>query len=189
MGRKLVVKIVEGLDELKRALQHSRTASSKERLQVIYWLKSGQVTSRQEISQRLGRDPATITRWLTKYKKGGIKELLLFKKAPGKMPILSAKNLERLEEKLAESKGFNGYGQIQEWLLNELGITMAYKTVYQLVRYKLKAKLKVPRPKSLEQSPLSREQFKKNSPKQLNFYKNNLEMVRQLGICVKMKHV
>ena len=164
MGRKLTVEIVESIDELKKALQYSRSASSKERLQVIYWLKSGQVTSRSEIGERLGRDPATITRWIKKYKSGGIRELLSVKKAPGKTPMLTLENLERLEEKLSEPKGFKSYGQIQEWLLNELGINMAYKTVYQLVRYKLGAKLKVPRPQSLEQNPLSRESFKKKLP-------------------------
>ena len=43
------------------------------------------------------------------------------------------------------------YGQIQQWMKSELGLDIAYKTVYQLVRYKLIAKLKVPRPLSLKQ--------------------------------------
>jgi len=55
------------------------------------------------------------------------------------------------------------YGQIQQWLATELKLNIAYKTVYQLVRYRLNAKLKVPRPQSLKQHPESQSHFKKTS--------------------------
>ncbi len=77
---------------------------------------------------------------------------------------MTPENLERLEKRLANPQGFHSHGQIQGWLLSELGVSMAYKTVYKLVRYQLGAKLKVPRPKSREQDPLRREQFKEKLP-------------------------
>lgn len=49
------------------------------------------------------------------------------------------------------------------WLHAELGINVNYDVVHNLVRYKLKAKLKVPRPKSYQQDSQEIESFKKNS--------------------------
>ena len=149
---------------MEKALKHATQASSKERLQMLYWLKSGQLTTRQAIAQRLGRDEATITRWLRKYKDGGRRGLLEVKHAPGKEPSVSGENLERLKQRLQEPQGFHSYNQIQKWLSSELGLNIAYKTVYQLVRYQLKAKLKVPRPQSSKQRPESQSHFKKNFP-------------------------
>ena len=69
--------------------------------------------------------------------------------------------LERLKQRLQEVGGLNSYGQIQQWIQKELGLVIAYKTVYQLVRYSLRAKLKVPRPQSLKQHPESVAHFQK----------------------------
>ena len=88
--------------------------------------------------------------------------MLEVKQAPGKIPLVRGANLERLKQRLQEPRGFHSYGEIQQWLLDELGLKLAYKTVYQLVRYQLKAKLKVPRPQSIKQHPESQSNFKKN---------------------------
>ncbi|MEH2392035.1 MAG: helix-turn-helix domain-containing protein [Nostoc sp.] len=64
---------------MEKALKHVTKASSKERLQMLYWLKSEQLTSRQAIAERLGRDQATITRWMRKYKDGGREGLISVK--------------------------------------------------------------------------------------------------------------
>lgn len=162
MGLRLQVEIKESQEELEKAVKYALSGSSKERLQMLYWLKSGQVTNRGVLAQRLGRDESTITRWLKKYKDGGYRSLLEVKLAPGKEPIVSGENLESLKQKLSEPEGFHSYSQIQEWLVSKCGLSIAYKTVYQLVRYQLGAKLKVPRPKSRKQHPESQSHFKKN---------------------------
>ena len=177
MGLRLQVEIKESQEELEKAVKYALLASSKERLQMLYWLKSGQVTSRSAIAERLGRDEATITRWLRKYKDGGSRGLLEIKQAPGKEPIVSGENLERLKKRLEEPQGFQSYNQIQQWLESQLGLNIAYKTVYQLVRYSLGTKLKVPRPQSRKQHPESQSHFKKNFPSPSNSCKTNLEKV------------
>jgi hypothetical protein len=68
MTRPFQVEISESQEELEKALKHATTASSKERLQMLYLLKSGQVTSRRSLAELIGRDQATITRWVRKYK-------------------------------------------------------------------------------------------------------------------------
>ncbi|WP_009634368.1 helix-turn-helix domain-containing protein [Synechocystis sp. PCC 7509] len=66
MGRPFQVEIAESREKLDKNLKQVRTASSKERLQMLYLLKSGQVSSRKELASLLGRDQATITRWRSK---------------------------------------------------------------------------------------------------------------------------
>lgn len=66
MTRPFQIEVSESQDELEKALLHATSASSKERLQMLNLLKSGQVTSRQALAERLGRDKATITQRLTK---------------------------------------------------------------------------------------------------------------------------
>lgn len=59
--------------------------------------------------------------------------------------------LERLQERLQQPEGFRSYGEIQQWLQAEFDREVKYKTVYKTVRYRLKAKLKIPRPQSIQQ--------------------------------------
>ncbi|WP_392535359.1 helix-turn-helix domain-containing protein [Nostoc sp. C117] len=89
MSRPFQIEISESLEELEKALKHATTASSKERLQMLYWLKSGQVSSRRTLAKRLGRDEATITRWVRKYKDEATRGLLEVKHAPGKFKSLT----------------------------------------------------------------------------------------------------
>ncbi len=162
MSRPFKIEISESLEELEKALRHVTQASSKERLQMLYWLKSGQVSSRRKLAERLGRDEATITRWVRKSKDEGTRGLLEVKHAPGKVASITGEDLERLKKRLQEPSGFTSYGQIQQWLKSELGLSLAYKTVYEIVRQRLGAKLKVPRPQSIKQHPQSLSHFKKN---------------------------
>lgn len=162
MGRPFTIEIAESEEHLKKSLQHAHSAPQKERLQMLYWLKSRQVSRRHELAQRLGRDKATITRWLSKYKRGGLASLLKVGKAPGKAPAVTGEALAQLKQRLAEPQGFHSYGEVQQWLFEQFGLKLEYSSVHQLVRYRLKAKLKAPRPKSIQQSPKSQAHFKKN---------------------------
>ncbi|MEI1377137.1 hypothetical protein PQG02_10730 [Nostoc sp. UHCC 0926] len=47
MGLKLQVEIKQNREELEKAVKYAAEASSKERLQMLYWLKTGQATSRR----------------------------------------------------------------------------------------------------------------------------------------------
>jgi transposase len=161
MPRQLKIEIEESVEALEKRMRHARSASQKEKLQMLWWLKSEQVRQHQELSQRLGRNPSTITRWLQKYRQGGLRSLLEEKSAPGKSPEIEGEVLLRLQQRLQQPEGFKSYGQIQQWLEHECGQVVKYKTVYKTVRYRLKAKLKVPRPRSLKQDEQAVERFKK----------------------------
>lgn len=163
MARPFILEISESQEFLEKSLKQAKTASCKERLQMLWWIKTQQIRYRQEISQRLGRSPATITRWLSAYRQGGLSALLSQKKPPGATPQLRGEVLEKLKQRLASEEGFSSYRAIVDWLAQEWGLTMQYETVRQFVRHKLQAKLKVPRPQSLQQPPGALETFKKTS--------------------------
>lgn len=130
---------------------------------MLWWIKTQQIRYRKEIGERLGRSPATITRWLSAYRQGGLVALLSEKKPPGATPQLRGEALAKLKQRLASQEGFSSYGAIVDWLHQECGLTMQYETVRQFVRNKLHAKLKVPRPQSLKQASGAIETFKKPS--------------------------
>ena len=153
MGNKFEVEVKESQEELKHRLHHAVTASSKERLQMLYWLKSNAIASRKELSQKLGRDESTIYRWLKRYRQGGLTNLLDVKTPTGKKSKISEGEMNQLKERLSQPQGFKSYGEIQDWLNQEFGVDLAYKSVHKIVRYKLKAKLKTPRPQSQKTNP------------------------------------
>ena len=164
MARRLKLEIAETAEYLEKSLKQAKSASEKERLQMLWWLKTGQVSEHQELSQRLGRSPACITRWLSEYRGGGLKQLLSVKTAPGAAAKIQGEALEKLQARLKSEAGFSSYGAIVEWLKQECGLEVKYNTVNRFVRQKLKAKLKVPRPVSLKQRAGALEGFKKTSP-------------------------
>ena len=164
MARQLKIEIAESVEYLAKSLRKARTASQTEKLLLLWWLKSGQVKQHQELGQRLGRNPSTITRWLQQYRQGGLKELLEEKKSPGKPWEIKGEMLQRLQQRLQSPAGFTSYGEIQQWLQQEFNQDVKYKTVHKTVLYRLKAKLKVPRPRSLQQDEQAVGLFKKTFP-------------------------
>ena len=56
--------------------RYSMESRSKERLQMLYWLKKDAIATRKELSEKLGRDESTIYRWMRKYRQGGLIPIL-----------------------------------------------------------------------------------------------------------------
>ncbi len=68
MGNSFQVEVSESREQLQHRLRHAVTATTKERLQMLYWIKTKAIATRQELSQRLERDESTVYRWLQRYK-------------------------------------------------------------------------------------------------------------------------
>lgn len=83
MSRPFKIEIAESEEELKKRLQTATLGNHKQKLQMLWWLKSGQVKEQQEIGKRLAVDTSTVTRWLHKYRLSGLSGLLEIKKAAG----------------------------------------------------------------------------------------------------------
>src|SRR4028118_1487596 len=116
MSRPFKIEIAESEEELKKRLQTADEGTHKEKLLLLWWLKSGQVKEQQEIGKRLAKDTSTVTRWLQKYRTDGLSGLLEIKKAPGAKRKIDDAAIAALEEELKTGKGFSSYGEIVEWL-------------------------------------------------------------------------
>ena len=109
----------------------------------------------------MARDTSTVTRWLHKYRTGGLSGLLEIKKTARAKRKINHDAIAALIQELKTGKGFSSYGAIVEWLKKEHGLDIEYGTVYALVRYRLGAKLKVPPPQSYKHDEKLVSEFKK----------------------------
>lgn len=109
------------------------------------------------------RNRVTLQEWLKKYRNGGLEELLGKKVGTGRSREIPGWAEKALEKQLKSPEGFDSYAEICRWLEERLGREVKYKTVHQLVHYRLKASPKIARPQSLQQSPEKLEDFKKTS--------------------------
>ena len=156
------IDIRETEEELKALLRKEKDATRHEKLQVLYWLKTQAVDSVLSAAVRLGKHRTTVQRRWSSYRGEGIEELLSQKTRSGRPRIMSPETVERLSKELQDPEGFSSYKEVHQWLTSCYEVKVAYRTVHQWARYRLKGKLKVPRPVSEKQKPGAVEKFKKN---------------------------
>jgi transposase len=135
------IEIAETTTELEELLRLTEFIKVRERIQVIYWIKSDRVKTVTAISLLLGKHRTTIFRWLNIYRTQGLKALLTKEKSSGRNKKITPFIEQSLKKKLQESKQFHSYKEAHLWLEKEYGIQISYTAVYQLIRYRLKEKL------------------------------------------------
>ena len=155
------IQVQESLEDLTERLRQEQAPRMKERLQVLYWLKQEHAPSISAIAKAIGRHRGTLQDWLATYRDQGIAAMLEIQKSPGGSRVIPQWAEERLACRLESAEGFKSYGEVQQWLESTLGVEAEYHAVYQMTRYRLKAKLKVPRPQNSKQDPQRLEAFKK----------------------------
>jgi transposase len=155
------LEITETEDELKHLLRIQKTAFAKERIQLLYLLKSEQAETVDSAASLLGRHRVTVQKWLRLYREGGLSGLLERKPHPGRKHSIPDWAQDILRKRLEQPDGFNSYGEICQWLQTQLGISAPYKTVHQLVHYRLGASPKVARPESVGNTDERVEAYKK----------------------------
>ena len=155
------IEIRESEVELKQLLGQAKTGSEKERLQVLYLLKTKKALSVTHAAEIVGRNRVSLQNWLAEYRQGGLSKLLSKKVSTGRKKTIPQWAEKGLEKRLKLEEGFNSYGEICQWLESKLGRAANYKTVHRLVHYRLKASQKIARPNSAEQSIERLDNFKK----------------------------
>jgi transposase len=145
------IDIVETELELKQLLIKEKIVSKKEKIQVLYLLKTGKAKTVTQAAEMIGRNRVTVQDWLAKYRLGGREKLLNKTPIKGRPKKIPAWAVTALEKRLQEEKGFDSYGEICQWLASKLGIVANYKTVHKLVYYYLQASPKIARTQSLSQ--------------------------------------
>lgn len=162
----LRIKIKESSEELLQRIKSEKDGLKKTKLILLKMIADNEVREVIEAGEKLYTHRNTISNWLKKYRKGGINKLLEMKKAgnpEGSLKYLTQEQLELLKEALSNESGFNSYKEIQLWIKKELKVNIPYDTLWNLVRKRLKAKLKVPRPVNIKKDLEKEETFKKTS--------------------------
>jgi transposase len=140
-------------------------AKFRERLQILYWIKTGLFNSLQPLADHLGRSKSVVFKWLKIYRTQGLSGLLQWNYRGGRRSRISEAILSAIQRRLDDpTQGFRSYKEIQSWILKEYEIDIPYSTVHQIIRYQLKAKLKVPRPTSIYRDDEAVVSFKKSFP-------------------------
>jgi putative transposase len=157
------IDIRETEEELKALLRKEKDATRHEKLQVLYWLKTQAVDSVLSAAvRRTGNIVLQYRDGCLATLAGGIEEVLSQKPRSGRPRIMSPETVERLSKELPDPEGFSSYKEVHQWLTSCCEVKVAYRTVHQWARYRLKGKLKAPRPVSEKQKPGAVEEFKKN---------------------------
>jgi transposase len=145
--RKRMPTITESASELQRRMKSEPDLKKRQRLHALYLAASGHARHRQEIAALLGVHRHSVAAWFAAYAAGGLDRALRYQvPTPPVHQHITATALTALQEKLTDPHGFATYHQIRLWLAQEHQVSLAYSSVHALVRYKLKAKPKRPRP-------------------------------------------
>ena len=86
-------------------------------------------------------------------------------KPSGAKPKLTAEAIAAIKEILATEKGFRTYKEIHQMVVKNHKIAIGYGGVHKLVRYKLEAKAKSPRPSNPKKKRMKSGNFEMESEK------------------------
>lgn len=150
MSGVLKINITQTAQQLKSLLVKQTTARGKERILALYLLKINRANTLKDLAIILGRDTATLYRWLHHYKANGLEGMLAARKGQGRKPAIPQAVMEQLRQQLENPNQFRSYGAVKNWLKEQYGIDASYKVVHEAVRYKLNVKLKSSKPRNGE---------------------------------------
>lgn len=159
------IRIKESSEYLKKLLSKEKNKKRRERLHLIYLLKTRKVIDAKKLSEVMLLDVSSITRLLNIYRKGGLKSLLNIKTSPGRPSKIGTDVIEVLKLELGKSKGFNNIKEIILWLKDKYDLECTYRQVHHLVKKKLEASPKVVRPSNPKKDEEKVEEFKKKDLK------------------------
>ena len=143
---KAIPKINESEDEIRNLLKNESLVKRQNRLQALYLIVTKQAKSRTSVAKMLGFNRNTISDWFHIYEQGGLQKLLDIYHPPGVPAKIPQDVVQQIKQVLDTEKGFRTYKEIHQMVVNQHHIEVSYAAVHNLVRYKLKAKAKSPRP-------------------------------------------
>jgi putative transposase len=149
--------------ELKIIMSQQRTVTNRQKVQALYLLKSGLSQSITDVAEVLGVHRITVQRWFKQYREGGLSSLLKLGKSTGRPRAISSEIIAGISTKINEdSCEFKSYKEIARWVEENYQVSVKYQTLHKQIRYRMKAKLKVPRRLSNKKDPGAATLFKKN---------------------------
>jgi transposase len=152
--RKKMPTITESAAELHQRMKQAKDAKQRQRLQALYLVVSGHAQRRQTLAALLGVHRHSVAAWLDAYVEGGLDKMLSYQvPRPPNRSRITPTALTALQAHLQEPHGFAGYAQLRTWLAEQHQVHLSYSGVYAVVRGKLRAKPKRPRPSHAKKAP------------------------------------
>jgi transposase len=146
--------ITESADTLHQRMQQEKDPKKRQRLQALYVVASGHARYRQEIADLLGVHRHSGAAWLEAYAAGGLDQMLHYQvPRPPLRQRMPPTALTALHERLQDPHGVAGYAPLRTWLAEQHQVHLSYSGVYAVVRGKLRAKPKRPRPSHAKKIP------------------------------------
>jgi transposase len=162
---KFQIKIVESVETLSKLFKQEKNPQKKERILALYWIKANLAESIEHLSSLSGKHRTTVSRWLSSYRKGGLSTMVDIYKSSGRKPEIPPEIQQALINELKDKEGFSSYKEIQTWLYTVHNLDVSYKVVHDTVRYRIGAKLKVPRRSNVKKDAEAEAEFKKKFQK------------------------
>ena len=107
------------LEEIKTLLHHQKNSTKRNKIQVLYWLKNGEVETITKAAKLLGVQRITVQRWWKQYKQGGVSQLLKNPPKTGRPTAIPSEVIQGIEKQLSrEKEGRTSYREIQQWVKN-----------------------------------------------------------------------
>jgi len=132
------IQIQEDETTLKALLRADNDLFRKERLLVLYLLKSKKAKTVLEAAEIVGRNRVTVQEWLFNYREYGLEGLLSHKPKSGRpstIPEWAAKEVvNKLTKEKREVAPDPKYTEYKQALEEILGTPMHYKTVYKTIK-------------------------------------------------------
>jgi len=146
--------IRESAEELHQRMKYETDSKKRHRLHARYLVASGQARHRHKAARLLGVPRHSVAAWFAAYAAGGVDQALHYQRStPPVHRRMTDTALTAWPEKLQEPHGFVSSAQIRGWWAEAHQVTLAYSSVQALVRYKLQATPKRPRPSQAKKVP------------------------------------
>jgi transposase len=157
-------RIEDTVTELKIIMSQQRTITNRQKVQPLYLLKSGLSPSITDVAELVGVHRITVLRLFKQYSEGGLSLLLKRGQSTGRPRAISSEIIAGISSTKinSESCEFKSYKEIVRWVEENYQVSVKYQTLHKQIRYRMKAKLKVPRRLSNKNYPAAAIEFKKN---------------------------
>jgi transposase len=152
--RKRMPTITESAAALHQRLKQAKDVKQRQRVQALYLVASGHARHRQDLAVLLGVHRHSVAAWFDAYAEGGLDKMLSYQvPRPPNRSRITPTALTALQEYLKNPHGFAGYAHLRTWLAEQHQVSLSYSGVYAVVRGKLRAKPKRPRPSHAKKAP------------------------------------
>jgi transposase len=167
MAHAKVIIIPETEKDIKSLIKKS-TPFIAQRLRVLLILKQHETTgiSKREVSLLAGVCSGSVQKWRTLYIRDGIDGLLKHKKIGYKPSVFTSAERIKIQEKLNNPEnGLHGYVELKEWIRQELGKDVLYRTVVNYCVTNFHSSVKVARKSHINKDVDKVDDFKKTLDK------------------------